>query len=265
MAPEECSVELRRSCCSSEKEAVSGTSAALWKHFPLAAFPSGRSRSSCCQVPALPPSPAFPRASSPGTAAVLAGERVASVRFLALGTPSWKLQGLPVPLLTLKLWGSTLAKRLRCARRCTATCPPFVWTTPVPRDVPGWCSPWFCLPRGGVTASYSLVLYVKNEEWSRLAALSTARGAELGVLLRWSSCNGRGAKEGLVLPARLGISEPACEQVCCHHCPLIRLTCSEIACLLGVLPSYLSDSKLVCWQKGMCSKGSAVLWDGDPG
>lgn len=63
-------------------------------------------------------------------------------------------------------------------------------------------------------ASYSLVLHLKNTKWSRLSVLSTARGAELGALF---SCHGRGAEEGLVLSARLGISKTAWEQACCHQ------------------------------------------------
>lgn len=63
-------------------------------------------------------------------------------------------------------------------------------------------------------ASCSLVFYVKNTKWSRLSALSTARGAELGALF---SCRGRGAEEGRVLSARLGISNTAWEQACCHQ------------------------------------------------
>lgn len=90
-------------------------------------------------------------------------------------------------------------------------------------------------------ASYSLVFYVQNATWRRLSVLSTARGAELGALF---SCRGRGAEEGLVLSARLGISNTAWEQACCHQ------PCSEIPCLLGVLLSHFSDSQLVCQQEG---------------
>lgn len=32
--------------------------------------------------------------------------------------------------------------------------------------------------------------------------------------------------------------------------PPVRLTCSEIPCLLGILLSHFSDSQLVCWQEG---------------
>lgn len=141
-----------------------------------------------------------------------------------------------------KIRGSTLAKRPQCARRRAAAARlPLVWTTPVPWGGPGWCNPWFCLHRGGVMASYSLVFYVQNATWRRLSVLSTARGAELGALF---SCRGRGAEEGLVLSARLGISNTAWEQACCHQ------PCSEIPCLLGVLLSHFSDSQLVCWQEG---------------